>query len=70
MSGIEFSCPAEKLPEIGQRVVTVMVKEMIYQGNDNDSGSDWMDDGQGFRAVMFWTDLKNLPAFIPQKENA
>lgn len=41
---------------------------MTYQGNKDDSGSDWVDDGKGFRAIMFWTDLKNISEFIPKSE--
>ena len=59
-----FKFPNEQLPQKGERVVTIVVKEMIYQGNSHDNGSDWIDDGQGFRAIMSWTPLSNLNQII------
>ncbi len=46
--------PSEKQPNIGQRVRVVVIKEMTYQGNNDESGADWTDDGKGERCVMFW----------------
>ncbi len=50
--------PNEQLPKIGQRVRVVCMKEMTYMGNSQDMSSEWMDDGQGHRAVMFWDEIK------------
>lgn len=56
-----FEYPNEKIPNIGERVVVLVIKEMIYMGNDHDSGSDWLDDGKGRRTLLCWTNLKNDP---------
>jgi hypothetical protein len=57
-----FKLPQDKLPKKGQRVLTCVIKEMIYKGNEVNSGSDWIDDGEGFRAIMGWWDLEDKDA--------
>lgn len=49
--------PSEKLPEVGQKVVALVVKEMIYQGECDDNGSLWEEESNGFRAIMLWSEL-------------
>lgn len=45
----------EKLPEVGQRVRVLVVKEMVYKGNLKDNSADWMYDGQGEHGVYSWS---------------
>lgn len=48
-----YTCQ-EKLPEIGERVKVVCVKEMIYKGSEENSSALWEDDGEGERFVIMW----------------
>ena len=52
--------PKEKLPEIGQRVKTIVVKEMIFIGDQQENSSMWKDDGEGNREIMFWRKLEEI----------
>ena len=47
----------EKLPEIGQRVVTLTQKEMVFMGDVHDNSSEWLDDGEGERGVIMWREI-------------
>jgi hypothetical protein len=49
----------EKLPERGQRVRTLVIKEMIYMGDPQDDSSAWMDDGHGDRGIIAWEKIVN-----------
>jgi hypothetical protein len=49
----------EKLPERGQRVTTLVIKEMIYMGDEHDESSNWMDDGNGDRGIIAWEKIVN-----------
>ncbi len=51
--------PFDKLPAIGQRVQVICMKEMIYKGNGDNDGSDWLDDGEGKRGIFFWSPIEN-----------
>ena len=44
----------EQLPEIGQRVRALVVKELVYSGNSEDSGSLWTYDGDGEHGIYSW----------------
>ena len=44
----------EKLPEIGQRVRVLVVKEMIYKGNVSDGSAEWLYDGTGEHRAYAW----------------
>lgn len=59
MNSSDLKMPTEELPKVGQRVRVICVKEMVYMGNDNNSGSDWLDDGKGLHAIMFWEEIKD-----------
>lgn len=50
--------PRHELPRIGQRVRVLCVKEMVYKGDLHDDSSDWLDDGEGFRGIMLWEEIK------------
>lgn len=54
----ELFGPCDRLPEIGQRVRCVVIKEMIYQGNDEKNGYNWLDDGEGERIIIFCEESK------------
>jgi hypothetical protein len=49
----------EKLPERGQRVRTLVIKEMIYMGDEYDESSNWMDDGNRDRGIIAWERIIN-----------
>jgi len=50
----------DKLPEIGQRVRVLVVKEMIYKGDLKDNQANWLYDGEGEHGIYSWTyKLKN-----------
>jgi hypothetical protein len=53
----DWKCPKEELPEPGDRVEVMVVKQLIYQGNATSEGSDWLDDHQGPRAIFLWREL-------------
>jgi len=44
----------EQLPEKGQRVRTLVVKEMVYMGKMKDNSSEWLYDGKGEHGVYSW----------------
>lgn len=44
----------EKLPDIGQRVRVLVVKEMVYKGNVSEKGCDWMYDAEGEHGIYSW----------------
>lgn len=50
--------PIERLPEKGQRVRVICIKEMIFEGDSDGKSSLWKDDGEGSRCVMLWEDDK------------
>lgn len=49
----------EKLPEEGQRVRALVIKEMIYMGDQQGDSSAWMDDGYGDRGIIAWERIVN-----------
>ncbi len=51
--------PTKDLPEVGQRVRVICVKEMIYMGNSHNKESDWEYDGQGVHGMLFWEEIKD-----------
>ncbi len=57
--------PTEQLPKPGQRVRVICIKEMIFNGDGKgglgqpkDNDSEWLDDGQGERGIMFWEEIE------------
>jgi len=49
---------SEKLPEVGQRVKTMVIKEMTYMGDKQEASSMWKDDGEGKRAIICWKNIE------------
>lgn len=45
---------SEKLPEVGQRVKTMIIKEMTYMRDKQEASSMWKDDGEGAREIICW----------------
>ena len=54
-----FKIPSKELPEKGKRVNVICKKEMIYTGNSDSIGSDWIDDGNGDRSILFWHEIRS-----------
>jgi len=44
----------QALPEIGQRVRVLVVKEMIYEGIADDGGYVWRYDQEGEHGIYSW----------------
>ena len=44
----------DKLPNVGEKVIVLCIKEMFYSGNVFDNSSEWLDDGLGIRAILMW----------------
>lgn len=53
-----LNIPTQRLPKIGERVRVICIKEMIFVGNLNEDGGEWLDDGHGKRGIMFWEEIK------------
>lgn len=49
--------PTHKVPEKGERVEVIVIKHMIYVGNEDTESSEWLDDGTGLRGMLFWRPL-------------
>ena len=45
----------EKLPEIGQRVRVLVVKEMVYKGQLDDNSAQFMYDQEGEHGIYAWS---------------
>ncbi len=45
----------DKLPEVGQRVRDLVVKEMVFKGNLADNSADWLYDQQGEHGIYAWS---------------
>lgn len=58
MNNQEWFSPKEKLPEIGQRVNVLLIKELIYMGNEDQEESDWKYDGEGFHGIVQWQEIQ------------
>lgn len=45
----------EKLPEIGQRVRVLVVKEMVYKGQLDDNSAQFIYDQEGEHGIYAWS---------------
>lgn len=46
--------PNKQLPKKGQRVFCLLIKELIFEGNEDSESSEWKYDGQGVHVVLKW----------------
>lgn len=52
-----------EIPKIGERVLCLVVKEMIYEGDEKISSSCWNYDGEGYHGFIQWWPLSKIEEF-------
>lgn len=45
---------SEKLPNVGDRVFALVIKELTYCGDATENSSAWMENYSGFKGIFGW----------------